>query len=127
MKGVVGAFRTTIQRQFDTQGGYLGRTWAKLSPAYERWKVNHYPGELILSRSGSMKAAFTTGLKAIVFGGKTVTLQFEMGQGIRYWKSHQYGDQSRNLPKRAIIPDVNSRVFISGVKQLLAAYVAGRQ
>jgi hypothetical protein len=45
------------REQFDTEGGFAGRPWAALSPAYAEWKAQKYPGKTILQATGDLRQA----------------------------------------------------------------------
>lgn len=122
--GIRAIVRNAIRAQFETQGGSGNTPWPELSPRYSRWKAKNYPERKMLVRTGRMKSAFTNGLRSVVFGPKgSTTIEFESGEPIVYWKSHQYGDPRRNLPARPIIPDFNQTVFISGIGALIKSFI----
>lgn len=48
------AFYRDVHRNFETQGGFIEGGWKPLSPAYARWKAQHYPGKTILRRTDAL-------------------------------------------------------------------------
>ena len=53
-------FKKDMQEQFGSEGGNSGG-WAPLTPAYEAWKADHYPGRPIGVLTGALSAAMTGG------------------------------------------------------------------
>lgn len=44
-----------------------GRPWARLTPAYQEWKQQHYPGEPILRQTGRMQDNMQIKVRGNVF------------------------------------------------------------
>lgn len=60
LEGFGEIFRGHMQRQFASEGSLAGG-WAALSPAYEAWKTEHYPGRPIGVLRGHLRSAMTGG------------------------------------------------------------------
>jgi hypothetical protein len=78
-----------------------------------------------------MYTAFTTpgGIRAVEFGaGGTVSgIEFRMGgPNVNYWRFHQDGVPSKNLPQRPIIPQPLPISFISDVRDIVGRYIVKR-
>lgn len=88
---LVPVFEAEQKRQADAQGGGPSGPWASLSPAYEAWKQQAYPGQPILQATGRMYEALTSSsspFAARVFAGD----EFNFGtQGLEYASFHQVG------------------------------------
>jgi phage gpG-like protein len=54
-------FRSQMTQQFASEGRHGSGGWAALSPAYEKWKREHYPGRPIGVLTGSLRSAMTGG------------------------------------------------------------------
>ncbi len=76
---------------FETEGGILGMRWPALSPAYEFWKRQKWPGRGILVRTGKLKESFKYEV------GPTYV---EVMNPVDYAVYHQQG---RGVPKRMLI------------------------
>lgn len=84
------------KEQFDSHGH---GNWAPLSPRYAAWKAQHYPGQGLLVREGTLRNAAT--------GGTGHTMQeapntLELGWKVApYWIFHQRG--TGRMPRRKVI------------------------
>ena len=56
-----GRFQAGMRKQFASQGGWGAGGWADLSPAYDAWKREHYPGRPIGVLRGYLRNAMTGG------------------------------------------------------------------
>lgn len=78
-----------LNEQFESEGaaGATGR-WAKLSPAYEKWKTTHYPGQPILRLTDALFESLTSfeGLDSIY---QADAEQLTIGSKAPYAKRHQ--------------------------------------
>ena len=54
-------FYAQEKAQFASQGTEGGAGWKALSPDYAGWKEAHYPGKLILQRTGDLYSSLTSG------------------------------------------------------------------
>jgi len=54
-------FRTYMVQQFTTEGGFGAGGWHPLSPAYDAWKREHYPGRPIGVLTGALRSSMTGG------------------------------------------------------------------
>jgi len=94
-------FFQTMTGVFEREGAFEGRVkWQELSPAYARWKTQHYPGRKILELTGRLRASLTNK------GGPDNVLQITptmlaVGTVVPYAIRHQLG--LGNLPMRKII------------------------
>jgi len=90
-------FYYTELLQFASEGAYNQSGWAKLSPAYGRWKEKNFPGRPILVLSGDLKASLTSAqARGSYF--KSELKQMEIGSRIPYGIYHQAG--SARMPAR---------------------------
>ena len=86
-----------VEEKFNT-GGY-GR-WKPLSPEYAKWKQRHYPGQKMLVREGTLKAAATgkSGHSVIRKGPNW----FEYGvKDIPYAAIHELGGRVRKKTSKS--------------------------
>jgi phage gpG-like protein len=83
---------THIPKQFETQGAWGGKKWAKLKPKYAAWKLKNYGRLPILVLTGKMRDSFkyTVGKRSMRIVNRR-----------KYWGYHQYG--TRNMPARPLI------------------------
>jgi hypothetical protein len=133
--------------QFATEGGWGGRTWAPLSPAYAQWKAAHYPGRSILIREGAMRRAASAPRReasprklVLWIDDPKAPLHQEGGSGGRRRAStgHTgYGSGLRagsrvaavssgrsGLPARPLIPDVLPPSAVREVEHVAEEYVS---
>lgn len=91
---VTEAFERDMRRQFAEEGSGPGRgKWADLSPAYAKWKEQHFPGQPILQRTGDMQRALTDSADPHAMRTTQVD-RFEFGTvGLPYASFHQLGTQ----------------------------------
>jgi len=85
--------------QFKTEGEEGGDWWQILSLEYGKWKEAHYPGRLILERTGDLERSLTTGRdpnSVKIEQRKTLTL----GSKIPYAIYHQSIEPRGVLPRR---------------------------
>jgi len=54
-------FRSEMTQQFATEGRHGSGGWAALSPAYEEWKREHFPGRPIGVLTGALRSSMTGG------------------------------------------------------------------
>lgn len=88
------SFARAERRQFRSEGGYASGGWRPLSPAYAAWKARHYPGRLILERTGALKRSLTErplGVEVLL------PRRMVIGSDVDYGRYHQRGD---GLPRR---------------------------
>lgn len=57
LEEIAGLIRQAIGEEFGTEGARGGDAWAPLSPAYEKWKEQHFPGRPLLVQHGDMRRA----------------------------------------------------------------------
>lgn len=83
-----------MRNQFETEGEATGQRWANLSPAYEQWKLKHYPGRKILERTGALKSSLTDrGDPGMIFDSEQDSLT--LGTSVPYAIFHQLGTGRR--------------------------------
>lgn len=89
---MVPVFEAELERQFGAEGrGPNVGGWAQLSPAYEEWKGQNYPGKPILERTGALKDALTDSSASHAFRDFSTT-EFNFGTaGLEYASFHQSG------------------------------------
>lgn len=92
-------FEQEMQDQFASEGrGPNAGAWAPLSEQYARWKEEHYPGQPILQREGTLHEALTSSGSPFakrVISGDT----FDFGTvGVEYASFHQLG--TSRMPAR---------------------------
>jgi phage gpG-like protein len=83
--------------QFKTEGEEGGSEWQALSPGYAEWKEAHFPGKLILQRTGDLYSSLTSGSDPNAVKReerKTLTL----GTRLTYALYHQRG--TKRMPAR---------------------------
>lgn len=86
-------------KQFSSQGSYLTKRWARLSPSTLKYKR----GSSILKETGNLKSSFAT---------KRVTnSEMVYGSSSSYYKYHQLG--TRKMPQRQILG------FSSALEQII--------
>ena len=83
---------------FETEGGFLGKRWAKLRPSYDFFKRKNFSGRGTLQRTGAMRKSFesSAGKTEVVVSNKTPYAVF-----------HQFGN--KRMPQRVMM-DVNDRM-----------------
>jgi len=86
------------EKQFDTQGKRTGKKWKKLSKNYAKWKKAHYPGRLILERTGALKRSLTNKRSTGAIYS-VQPLSFVIGTKVSYGIYHQLGTPT-GLPAR---------------------------
>lgn len=89
---MVPVFEEELGEQFAAEGrGPNAGSWAALSPAYEAWKGEHYPGKGILERTGAMRDALTSSSASHALRDFSST-EFNFGTaGLEYPSFHQSG------------------------------------
>lgn len=91
-------FEAEMAKQFDSEGSGSTGSWAQLSPAYEAWKSQNFPGNPILQLTGNMMAGLTQSSSPFAtraFDRDT----FEFGtSGVEYASFHQLG--TATMPSR---------------------------
>jgi hypothetical protein len=83
------------RRQFESEGEFGGSPWAPLSPAYEAWKRDNFPGKGILQRTGALKQAASRPTRFVT--PHTLTLSIESD----YLGFHQ--DGTSRMPARPLV------------------------
>ena len=96
LQRIAESFQAYMERVFASEGAEGGGAWVRLSPAYARWKAQHYSGRTILTRTGDLRKSLTTG--AFRRQGKT---SLEVGTQSALAALHQVG-QGR-MPARPIV------------------------
>lgn len=96
---MVPVLEAEVARQFAAEGrGPHAGSWAQLSPAYEAWKGQNYPGRPILERTGALKDALTSSSSSHALRDFSTTA-FNYGtEGLDYGSLHQSG--TRDMPDR---------------------------
>ena len=92
-------FHTLEKMQFESEGQIGGQIWVELSPAYALWKEAHYPGQMILARTGDLERSLTKAGDpngVLIEARKTLTL----GSKIPYAIYHQSIEPRKKLPRR---------------------------
>ena len=95
-------FEKTI---FRTEGAYgnEGNKWVPLNPQYAAWKRNKYGDRGILQKDYDLRRSLTDTTSAdMVY--ETGPAWMEIGTSILYARTHQYGDDRRNIPARPPLP-----------------------
>lgn len=85
------------RRDFATEGRATGSAWAPLSPAYAKWKSEHFPGKAILTRSGQLRASLE-GPSADGSVWRDEPKALTVGTTVPYGIYHQTG--TRRMPQR---------------------------
>jgi hypothetical protein len=100
----------SIWRNFEAQG--RPTPWPPLSPLYAARKAKRYPGARILERTGQMMGSFFA---------RATKQTLKIDNPFRYWKAHQKGAPTRNLPRRVIVllQDVDKGVLTRWTRQYL--------
>lgn len=94
-------FFADVQRNFETQGAYVGG-WQALSPRYAAWKARHYPNKPILQRKGELLASMTPGAPGNVL--RITEKAAEFGTSVSHAKYHQGSTPGRGIiPRRRIL------------------------
>jgi phage gpG-like protein len=93
-------FEDEMRSQFDAEGQGASGSWAPLSEQYAAWKEDHYPGQPILQREGTLHEALTSSgspfARRVVSGD-----EFDFGTiGVEYASVHQLG--SGRMPARPL-------------------------
>lgn len=96
------AFYRQLERNFETQGSYVGG-WQALSPRYQAWKDRVRPGHGILSFSGALQRSLTWLGSAPGSGGIFVPERqyVVLGTSVPYGQYHQLGGS--RLPRRSFL------------------------
>lgn len=81
-----------VREQFDAEGkGPQAGDWKPLTPAYEAWKEERFPGQPILVATGALRDALTVSGSAHALRDNSAS-QFNFGtQGLEYASFHQVG------------------------------------
>ena len=72
-----------------------GEQWKPLSPRYKQWKAKNYPSvanKILILHGNLRKLKLRTTNDSVFLGADKI-----------YAKTHQYGDSSRNIPKREFL------------------------
>lgn len=120
-------FKTMMKAQFDTQGQYTDEEqWVPLSPAYAAWKARHYAGQPILQLRGMLRGSLIQegpGSSSHVF--RSGPSWAEYGTSINYAATHHFGDPSRNIPQRRVIPRM-SKAEGKNIGYAILAFILGK-
>ncbi|MEV0360081.1 hypothetical protein AB0H71_28885 [Nocardia sp. NPDC050697] len=107
---------------FASRGGVVGERWARLSPAYARWKARAYPGRPPLVRSGVMQRSFFY---------RTTSMSVTFGNHAPYFGYHQSSAERRKIPRRVMLKLTNQfhddvvRIIAQGLARRIAARSRG--
>ncbi|HEU4796947.1 MAG TPA: phage virion morphogenesis protein [Pyrinomonadaceae bacterium] len=96
---VAGEIYAINQEQFDSEGGVgASGKWAALSPAYKKWKEQHYPGQPILRLTNALFESLTDpeAPDAIYRPSRD---ELAIGSRVPYALAHQRGGR---MPQRPI-------------------------
>lgn len=97
LRDVADYFFAVAGRQFKTEGGFASGGWAPLTPTYQAWKAQHFPGRGILERTGVMLRSLTEeGAE-----GNVVVIEPDRlvwGTAVEYAPFHQLG--TRKMAQR---------------------------
>lgn len=117
-------FFTMMREQFKDEGAYTsGEKWVPLNPAYAAWKAKKYGEKPILQREGYLIDSLTKpGEWSVFHSGPSFA---EYGTRIIYAATHEYGDPSRNIPKRQVIP-TPSKAEGSRIADAILAFLLGQ-
>lgn len=98
-------FTTMMRAQFDKQGAYGGEQWTPLSPQYAAWKAKRAPGKPLMELWGYLRGSLINeGEGAAWHVFRHGPSWAEYGTRINYAATHHFGDDSRNIPRRQLIP-----------------------
>lgn len=81
--------------QFETEGGFAGRPWAALSPAYAEWKQANFPGKPILQADGALRQAASRPSRLATPHSLTLTIDDE--------KLEFHQDGTPRMPARPLV------------------------
>jgi len=113
-----------LEGQSRGSGGQFGPgSWAPLSPAYAAWKKRHFPGKLILERTGKMRESLNWQGASLGAGGVFVPRRdaVTVGTSVAYGKYHQHG--TPKMPRREFLPTPDARHYA----RMLSAWILGRE
>lgn len=105
LQETAGILERAVGEQFATEGvSGTGRAWQPLSPDYQAWKDEHYPGRPLMVREGALRGELTTdaGIKEL----SPDRLVF--GSDLDYAIYHQQG-RGHNPARRLIDLNVGVR------------------
>jgi phage gpG-like protein len=94
-------FYAAEQEQFRTEGAGMALHWTALSASYAKWKETHFPGRLILERTGDLRHSLTDRRDPnalCIEERETLTL----GTNIPFAIFHQQG--TSKMPARPVMP-----------------------
>ncbi len=80
-----------IEQNFLTEGKSSGEKWKDWSERYKKYRIKHFGGGQILSRSGELRRSFTSILEK-----KKLTI----GTAKEYAAIHNFGHDGKNMPQR---------------------------
>jgi len=76
---------------FESEGAVYGSRWSELSPGYEQWKTQHYPGRGILERTSTLRKSF---------GFMSTDTYLKVFNPVVYFRKHQLGE---GVPQRMMM------------------------
>lgn len=80
-----------IDENFATEGVASGEKWKEWSGRYKKYRIKHFGGGQILSRSGELRRSLTSILEK-----KKLTI----GTAKEYAAIHNFGHDGKNMPQR---------------------------
>jgi phage gpG-like protein len=94
-----------------TGGRFKGGNWAWLSPKYRIWKAEHYPGQPILVREGTLRESLRWSGNGLGYGGifEAYPAFAKVGTAVPYAKYHDTG--TKHMPARPFLPEPDTKVF----------------
>jgi phage gpG-like protein len=92
-------FHAHMADQFRSTGEQSGAPWAPLSLAYAHWKEVHYPGRLVLQRTGDLYRSLTDSNDPNAIR-VAESKSLKLGSRIPYAIFHQTGARDGRLPAR---------------------------
>jgi len=119
-------FTSMMREQFEKQGAYSGEAWKPLSPQYAEWKAKRAPGKPIMELWGYLKGSLLNegdGADWHVF--RSGPSWAEYGTRINYAATHHFGDESRNIPRRQVIPKM-TKAEGRNIAYAITAFLLGK-
>jgi phage virion morphogenesis protein len=121
----VGAYLSrTANKQFTTEGAYLGKPWKPLKPSYRLWKIRNGYSRKILVQTGDMKRSFTKRPMAVEEYAPGFAIFGSDNQKAVWHHNGTRRNGKRVNPPRPILyvtPQVRK-----DIRDILAKHVAGR-
>jgi phage gpG-like protein len=118
----VGRYMSNVaNRQFVTEGAFLGKPWKPLKPYYRLWKLRNGFSRKILVKTGAMRKKFTgRPMDVEVYGRHSA--EFGVADQKAVWQ--QYGthkDGKRVIPPRPIL--YANRMVKRDVRNIVKDYI----